>query len=132
MSRFGVVGHIEWGSELHLFAHELTHLARGPQVGIGDGDYAICFVRIVIARGVIIATTNKWVGRVPNVCLTIYSLVDRGIRRILLVLGELAIEYHEVAYGDGVFVGNSQLVRQGQQGIALTSALLEYLDVSGL
>ena len=108
LSCFGVVGHIEWGGELHLFAHELTHLAGGPLVDIGDGDHAVCFVRIVVTRGVV--STDDRVGGVPDVCLTLYCLVDRGIRCVLLVLSELAIEHHKVAYGNGARVSNSLAV----------------------
>ena len=108
MSRFGIVGHIEWGSELHLFAHELTHLAGGPEVWIGDGDDAVCFVGIVPTRGV--AAADEGIGGVPYVCLTVKCLVDRGRRGILLVLGEFAIEHYEVAYGDGTWVGNALAV----------------------
>ena len=104
LSCFGVVGHIEWGGEQHLFAHKLAHFAIGPEVGIGDGDDAVCFVGIVATRG--IAAADERIGGVPNVCLAVKGLVDRGRRGVLLVLGELAIEHNEVAYGDGVWVGN--------------------------
>ena len=69
LSCFGVVGHIEWGSELHLFAHKLTHFAIDPEVGIGDGDDAVCFVGIVTTRGV--AAADEGIGGVPYVCLAV-------------------------------------------------------------
>ena len=108
MPCFGVVSYIEWSSELHLFAHELAHLAIGPEVGIGDGDDAVCFVGIVATRDV--ATADEGIGGVPDVSFASYCLVDGVRRRILLVRGEFAIEHHEVAYGNGARVGNSLAV----------------------
>ena len=87
-----------------MFQNTHGGLAGGPEVWIGDGDDAIIFVRIVATRGVV--STDEWVGGVPDVSFASYCLVDGGIRRILLVLSELAIEHHEVAYGNGARVGN--------------------------